>query len=216
MKPIRSKRPRQRDSVNEHRAQPDGELLRPFGPSQIAFQFSRVVGTLDVPLSKEELEFRPRHAGEFGRSAERQQAACIQSHRHFLRHFGLRRSRRQVDFLQNAIGNVKCQRHTAIITASAENGKPSTGPRSIERGNDPLRSPLTNPDLASTGPRLRENGRVRLSSLSYFAHITQELLNQPVRIENFGVLESLDKWFHLANGTGGTCIWREFQGSQWG
>jgi hypothetical protein len=155
-----------------------GELLRPFGPGQIALKFSHVVGALNVPLSEEELEFRPRHAGVFGRSAERQQTACIQSHRHLLRHFRLRRRRRQVDFLQKAIGNIKCQRHSDKVAASTENGK------------------------LSTGPRLRENDRVRSSSLSYFAHIIQKLLNQPVRVENFGVLESLDKWFHFANRTG--------------
>jgi hypothetical protein len=179
-----------------------GELLRPFGPGQIALKFSHVVGALNVPLSKEELEFRPRHAGVFGRSAERQQTACIQSHRHLLRHLRLRRRRRQVDFLQKAIGNIKCQRHSDKIAASAENGKLSTGPRSIERGNERLRSTLTDIELASTGPRSRENGKLRISSFSSFAHIRQEPLNQRVCIENSGISESFHKWFHLANGAG--------------
>ena len=111
-----------------------GELLRPFGPRQIALKFGHIVGTFDAPLSQKGLEFWARNAGEFGRFAERQQAACIQSQRHFLRHLRLRRRRRQVDFLQNTVGNIKCQRHSKIITASAEEGKPSSGPRSIERG----------------------------------------------------------------------------------
>jgi hypothetical protein len=46
----------------------------------------------------------------------------------------LRRRRRQVDFLQNAVGNIKCQRHSKTITASAEANKPSTGPRPRGRG----------------------------------------------------------------------------------
>src|ERR1700722_14725214 len=111
-----------------------GELLRPFGPGQIALQFSHLVGTFDAPLSQKGLKFWPRDAGEFGRFAEGQQTACIQSQRHLLRHLRLRRRRSQVDFLQNTIGNIKSQRHSEIITASAEEGKPSTGPRSIERG----------------------------------------------------------------------------------
>ena len=178
-----------------------GELLRPFGPRQIALKFSHVVGTFDAPLSQKGLEFWARHAGKFGRSPERQQAASVQGHRHFLRHLGLRRSRRQVDFLQNAIGNLKFQRHTEIITASAEDDKPlQRGRAQFVRGNDPLRSPLTHLELASTGPRSRKNGKLRLSSLSYFAHIEQEFLNQPIRIEYPGVLEGLNERFHLANG----------------
>jgi hypothetical protein len=39
----------------------------------------------------------------------------------------LRRRRRQVDFLQNTVGNIKCQRHSKTITASAANAT-----RSIE------------------------------------------------------------------------------------
>jgi hypothetical protein len=111
-----------------------GELLRPFGPGQIALQFSHLVGTFDAPLSQKGLEFWARDAGEFGCFAERQQAACIQSKRHLLCHLRLRRRRRQVDFLQNAVGNIKCQRHSKTITASAEANKPSTGPRPRGRG----------------------------------------------------------------------------------
>jgi len=61
-----------------------GELLRPFGPSQITLQFSHRVGTFDTPLSQKGLKFWPRDAGEFGHFAERQQAACMQSQRHLL------------------------------------------------------------------------------------------------------------------------------------
>jgi hypothetical protein len=67
----------------------------------------------------------------------------------------LRRRRREMDFLQNTVGNIKCQRHSEIITASAEEGKPSTGPRSIERGMYRSSSSLTCNEPASTGPRLR-------------------------------------------------------------
>jgi len=111
-----------------------GELLRPFGPRQIALKFGHIVGTFDAPLSQKGLEFWARDAGEFGCFAERQQAACIQSKRHLLCHLRLRRRRRQVDFLQNAVGNIKCQRHSKTITASAEANKPSTGPRPRGRG----------------------------------------------------------------------------------
>jgi hypothetical protein len=104
-----------------------GELLRPFGPRQIALKFGHIVGTFDAPLSQKGLEFWARNAGEFGCFAERQQAACIQSQRHLLRHLRLRRRRRQVDFLQNTVGNIKCQRHSKTITASAANAT-----RSIE------------------------------------------------------------------------------------
>jgi hypothetical protein len=37
-----------------------GELLRPFGPRQIALKFSHIVGTFDAPLSQKELEFWAR------------------------------------------------------------------------------------------------------------------------------------------------------------
>src|SRR3984957_17500037 len=111
-----------------------GELLRPFGPGQIALQFSNLVGTVDAPLSQKGLKLLPRDAGEFGRFAEGQQTACIQSQRHLLRHLRLRRRRSQVDFLQNTIGNIKSQRHSDIIAASAEANKASTGPRPRGRG----------------------------------------------------------------------------------
>jgi hypothetical protein len=90
------------------------------------------------------------------------------------------------------------------------------GPRSIERGNERLRLSLTNPDLASTGPRLRENERVGSTSLSYFAHAIQKLLDQPVRVENFGVLEGLDKWFHFANRAGAFAFGENSKGANWG
>jgi hypothetical protein len=47
-----------------------GELLRPFGPGQIAFHLTQVVGAFNAPLSQKELEFWARNAGEFGRFAE--------------------------------------------------------------------------------------------------------------------------------------------------
>jgi hypothetical protein len=130
-----------------------GGLLRPFGPSQIALQFSHLVGTFDAPLSQKGLKFWPRDPGEFGRFAERQQAASIQSQRHLLCHLRLRR-RRQLDFQQNTFGNIKCQRHSEIITASAEANKPSTGPRSLERGIYATYWYRTYSVNASTGPRL--------------------------------------------------------------
>jgi hypothetical protein len=135
----------------------NGELLRPFGPRQIALKFSHIVGTFDAPLSQKGLEFRARNAGEFGRFAERQQAPCIQSQRHLLRHLRLRRHRRQVDFLQNTVGYINCQRHADIIAASAEANKPSTGPRSIERGIYPTSCYRTYSVNASTRPRLRRD-----------------------------------------------------------
>ena len=46
----------------------------------------------------------------------------------------LRRRRRQADFLQKAIGNLKCLRHSKTITASAEANKPSSGLRPRGRG----------------------------------------------------------------------------------
>ena len=106
-----------------------GELLRPFGPGQIALKFSHLVRTFDAPLSQKGLEFWARDAGEFGRFAKGQQTAYIQSQRHLLHYLRLRRRRRQVDFLQNTVGNIKCQRHSETLTASAEEGKASTGPR---------------------------------------------------------------------------------------
>jgi len=109
-----------------------GELLRPFGPRQIALKFSHIVGTFAAPLSQKGLEFWARQAGEFGRFAERQQAACVQSQRHLLRHLRLRRRRRQVDFLQKAVGNIKCQRHPNIIAANAANATRFNGGALVE------------------------------------------------------------------------------------
>ncbi len=130
-----------------------GELPRPFGPVQITFQFGLVVGTLDAPLGQEGLEPRTRHAGKFGRLAKRKQAARIQSQRHLLRYFRLRRLRRQEDFLQNTVGNFNCQRHAKTITSSAKANKTSRGPRPCGRGTCRFSSGNSHQTPASTRPR---------------------------------------------------------------
>jgi hypothetical protein len=128
VKTIRSVSSRQHDSANKRRTLQEGKLLaHPFGPRQVAFKFSRIVGPFDSALGEDSLEFSARRSGKLDRFAERHQAACVQSYRHFLRHLGLRRLWRQVDFLQNTIRNLKCQRHSKTITASTQADKFSTG-----------------------------------------------------------------------------------------
>ena len=179
-----------------------GELLRPFGPRQIALKFSHIVGTFDAPLSQKGLEFWARNAGEFGRFAERQQAACVQSQRHLLRHLRLRRRRRQVDILQKAVGNIKCQRHPKIITASAEERKPSTGPRSIERGMYRSSSSLTCNEPASTGPRLRNNDYSILEpDFLCFTHASQKFSHQGFGKIDASVTYFAEQWSRLWNHT---------------
>ena len=108
----------------ENEIEEGGELLRPFGPRQIPFQFGCVVGPLDMPFCKNRLEIGSGHASQLRRLANGQQSARVKSERDLLADFGLSIRSRQAHSINNFVRYFQRHQHANKIAASADEGKP--------------------------------------------------------------------------------------------
>src|SRR5581483_2791264 len=126
------------------------------GPRQIAIHLRRIIGSLHPAPGEKSLKLAARRIRQLSRLADRKQAARVERQRDFLSHLRLGVCRRQAHAFHDPIRYFQGDHHAKKINASADEDKPSTGPRPCGRGIVSLPITVKNNGFASTGPRLRK------------------------------------------------------------